>query len=172
MQNFSLTRTNQKLVQARLLLESLDKSSASPVLINSIKEGAAFHLVCAYRHYLHEIAETYGIKNSTALNTEADLMAAFLAAKKHPVEVEELLVLRSKRNSWLGQLHRFYESLWGIPKTVAAITASEASSEGLIKLVDIESDPESVDLDLEAVVSWLKEFVALVERQRETSAEF
>jgi len=166
MANLSLTRVNQKLTQAKLLLQDVDEESLSPVHLNSLMEGASFHLVCAYQHYLREIAETYGLKNIIALRNESDLVAAFESAKKYPAEAQELNDLRKDPTSWLSQLHSYYDSLWRLP-----IAVDSQANESLINLVDVDAaDIREVDVGL--IQGWQSEFTALVLRQRETSAEF
>ena len=165
MANLSLTRVNQKLAQAKLLISGVDEDSLKPLHRTALMEASAFHLVCAYQHYVREIAETYGLKHATGLKDETDLMKAFEAAKKHPAEAEELIALRLNVNSWLAQLQNYYDSLWQVPKSV-----SPHATEGLISLVDV--DKIVVPVNFKLIQEWHAEFVALVLRQRETSAEF
>jgi len=166
MANLSLTRVNQKLMQAKLLLQSAEGQGLTAVQLHAILEGAAFHLVCAYHHYLREIAETYNLKNAIALRTEADLVTAFETAKKYPAEAEELVSLRKEPASWLAQLQVYYDFLWRTP--VISTTGQET---GLISLVD-EDKAEAVAVNLERLTQWQRQFVELVIRQRATSAEF
>jgi len=166
MANLSLTRVNQKLMQAKQLLQVVDVDSLTPVHINALLEGATFHLMCAYHHYLREIAEAYGLKNIVVLRSENDLINAFEAAKKYPVEAEELVVLRKDASSWLVQLQAYYDSLWRLP-----VVKETHDDDNLINLIAMDSADE-VDVDLSGIQAWLHEFTALVLRQRETSAEF
>jgi len=165
MANLSLTRVNQKLAQAKLLISGLDEDSLKLIHRNALLEASAFHLVCAYQHYVREIAETYGLKHAIGLKDETDLMKAFEAAKKHPAEAEELVALRLNASSWLARLQNYYDSLWQVPKSV-----SPHATEGLINLVDVDKVVIRVTIGL--IQEWHSEFVALVLRQRETSAEF
>jgi hypothetical protein len=166
MANLSLTRVNQKLAQAKILLSSIDDESLKPIHRNSIMEAAAFHLICAYQHYLREIAETYGLKNTMGLRTEADLVRAFEIAHKHPAEGEELLALCKEPASWLAQLQSYYDSLWRLP-----VAKDTRDSDNLINLVDMGSF-DIIQVDLSRIQCWQSDFAALVLRQRETSAEF
>lgn len=173
MANISLTRVNQKLAQVRALLDGVAADPLSPVHHNSLKEAAAFHLVCAYQHYLREIAETYWLKHSGSIRTEADLSAAFHSAKKHPVEAEELLALRQNSNSWVAQMHSYYESLWAVPVSISAVVSVEQQEDSLmIQAVNIDPGLAICEVDIPLILSWQRDFVALVQRQRETSAEF
>jgi len=166
MANLSLTRVNQKLMQAKHLLQVVDADSLMPVHLNALLEGAAFHLICAYQHYLREIAETYGLKNAVALRSEDDLMGAFEAAKRYPAEAEELVALRKDAKSWLVQLQNYYDSLWRLP-----VVKDARDSDNLINLVNMDS-ADAAEVDLGAAQGWQRDFMALVLRQRETSAEF
>ncbi|MES2676392.1 MAG: DUF6586 family protein [Pseudomonadota bacterium] len=169
MPNLSLTCVNQKLAYAKSLVQALDDSTLTAVCLNSLKEAAAFHLMCAYHHYLHEIAETYWLKNSASIKTEAELIAAFQAARKHPSEAEELIALRKEVNSWSTQLHTYYESLWSVP---AVALNNKQNNELLIKIVNLESSFNLIQVDATLIASWYESFAELVLRQRATSAEF
>jgi hypothetical protein len=164
MANLSLTRVNQKLAQTKLLIADVDDETLKPIHRNSLLEATAFHLVCAYQHYLRELAETYGLKHAVSFQTESDLIKAFEAAKKHPAEAEELAALRLDASSWLVQLQTYYDSLWQAPRLV------NPQSDELISLVDL--DKMNTPVTIESVRQWHLELVALVLRQRETSAEF
>lgn len=166
MANLSLTRVNQKLMQAKVLLQHEDQAAFVPVQLNSRMEAAAFHLVCAYQHYLREITETYGVKNIVGLRNEEDLVKAFESAKKYPSEARELMSLRTTPASWLSQLHAYYDSLWRTP-----VISEAQSSENLIAVYDPDADHLPM-ISLDLITEWHHEFVALVLRQRETSAEF
>lgn len=161
MANLSLSRVNQKLSQARVLLAGVETST--PVSRDAVMEAAAFHMVCAYRHYLRELLETYSVKFLAPIEKESDVIAAFDAAKRHPAEALELTALRGDRHSWLGQLHRYYDDLWRSP------VLSTHDDEQMITLVDEDAVDE---VSLETLQSWQQSFVALVKRQRDTSAEF
>ena len=166
MANLSLTRVNQKLMQAKQLLQVVDVNSLTPVHLNALLEGAAFHLMCSYQHYLREIAETYGLKNVVVLRSEDDLIGAFEAAKKYPAEAEELVALRKDVKSWLVQLQSYYDSLWRLP-----VVNENRDADNLINLVNVDS-VDLIDVDLGGVQGWQRDFTSLVLRQRETSAEF
>ena len=161
--NLSLTRVNHKIAQARQLLQGVDADSLKPIQRGAIIEAAAFHMVCAYQHYLREIAETYGLKGASAIADEPELIAAFASAHKHPAEAEELLSLQGDASSWLARLQAYYQSLWSQPKP-----AKTPADENFISLVEVEVEL----VDVATLQHWLEEFVYLIQRQRETSAEF
>ncbi len=166
MANLSLTRVNQKLMQAKLLLQDMDQTMLSTVHANSLMEAAAFHLVCAYQHYLREIAENYHLKNIIGLQSESDLIKAFEAAKKYPAEAQELMDLRAAPASWLSRLHAYYDSLWR-----PSLMSETRAPENLIAFVDPDAEDQP-PISLSVITDWQSEFTALVLRQRETSAEF
>jgi hypothetical protein len=180
MANLSLVRVNQKLAQAMVMLERVKQATANAseaLWVNAARESIAFHLMCAYQHYLREIAETYFIKHPGSITTEADLVLAFQAAKKHPAEVNELLALRQAPDSWLHQLHVYYESLWRVsaPANLTSLpTGSPKTSlpENLIELVNVEQEVKNEQVEVGVMFTWHQAFVALVMRQRQTSAEF
>lgn len=171
MANLSLTRVNQKLAQARVLLSDVVDEALIPIHRSAIMEAVAFHLVSAYQHYLRELTETYGLKHAIGVRTELDLIKAFEAATKHPAEADELLALRSDTNSWLAQLQSYYDSLWQLPKQ-ATSQADAGSNDNLINMVNLDTVVDQQPVSLESIKRWHGEFVALVVRQRETSAEF
>ena len=166
MANLSLTRVNQKLMQTKQLLQVVDVNSLTPVHLNALLEGAAFHLICAYQHYLREIAETYGLKNVVVLRSEDDLIGAFETAKKYPAEAEELVALRKDAKSWLVQLQSYYDSLWRL-----SVANENRDADNLISLINLDS-VDAVEVDLAVIQGWQRAFTSLVLRQRETSAEF
>lgn len=168
MTNHSLTRVNQKLAHARVLLKNAEDEGLSTVQTNSILEGSAFHLICAYQHYLRELAEIYGLKQIAGLNDESVLAKALQAAAKHPAEADELMDLRSDQNSWLAQLHTYYNSLWKTP----VANESHDEEESLIKVVNLDSNVAVLIVTSSVISGWHAAFVNLVRRQRVTSAEF
>ena len=171
MANLSLTRVNQKLAQAKILLLGVDEDSLKPIYRNSLMEAAAFHLASAYQHYLRELTETYGLKHAISVRDEQDLIKAFEAATKHPAEADELFALREDKNSWLAQLHEYYDSLWQAPRQ-SNKQANDQSDDNLIISVNLDLVADLPPVSLNVIKHWHTEFVALVLRQRETSAEF
>lgn len=172
MANISLTRVNQKLNQARLIAEGVESDSLTPIRLNAVTEAVAFHLMCAYQHYLREVAETYGLKMALTISTEAELKIAFESAKKYPVEVNELLELRNNCHSWLGQLSSYYDSLWLPPRIPVKNHDHEEPVVMLIAAVNIEVEMGSPEITLALVRQWQVEFSSLVTRHRQTNAEF
>lgn len=171
MANLSLTRVNQKLNQARVLIQYLENADLTEVERDSYCEASAFHLTCAYRHYLKELAETYHLKSVSGFASEEELINAFVAAKKYPVEASELLSLRDQKGSWLWQLQEHYNSLWVPPRLVSTAEIDHEHNSNLINLVEIGAEGLPV-FDPSKLNQWLGEFIGLVQRHRQTSAEF
>ena len=172
MANLSLTRVNQKLNQAKLIAQDVQVDNLAPIALSAVVEAVAFHLMCAYQHYLRELAEIYGLKMASTISSETDLKIAFEAAKKYPVEVNELIELRNDRHSWLGQLSSYYNSLWLPPKIRAQYPKEEELTSTLIAAVSIDTETELSELTLASVQQWQVEFSSLVTRHRQTNAEF
>ena len=168
MTNRSLIRVNQKLAQALILLRGAEAENLSIIHINSILEGAAFHLVCAYQHYLRELTEVYGVKQILEVGDESALVKALQSAARHPAEAHELLELRIDQRSWLAQLYAYYNSLWKVP----IIDEPHDDDHSLIQVVNLDAVEEMPQVTASVIAGWHTAFVELVRRQRETSAEF
>lgn len=166
----SLTQVNQKLAYARALFKQCwreaDSQSVNRRLTSqALLDGAVFHLLCAYRHYLRELAETYAVPEAGQILTEADLVEALENLGKNPAEARELLALRWDSDSWLTGLQTAYNACWETPEPEA--------NRHRIKVLDLEA-PEGRpgQVTTERLQRWLEAFEELTERQRETSAEY
>jgi hypothetical protein len=96
-----LGHSNQKLYQARLLLESYDLAleQDSGALVGALQESVLFQLVLAYQSYLHEIAEIAQFRE--------DFYSLSQLLESAPVmtgEMTELQQLEADDFSWLSQL--------------------------------------------------------------------
>lgn len=165
----SLTRVNQKVAYCRALLKQLvndgEPGNANERLRQqALLDAAAFHLLCAYRHYLRELAENYAVPDVTRISTERDLLAALERFGKNPSEARELLSLRQDPDSWLHALQEAYDACWA---------ASGAAPVARIEVLDLEA-PEGAPgkITHPRMAQWFEAFNQLVERQRETSAEY
>lgn len=168
-----LQLVNHKLACARVLLRALEPLAVSDSAAQRLEQQAlidacCFHLVCAYRHYLRELAQNYGVKLPAGIASEAQLQSALAELDKTAAEVQELQVLRQQPDSWLSRLHSHYESSWELPSE--ATVPSEAAAQGLIQVHHLDSKPEAVDYP--ALQRWHDDFVALIGRHRETSTEY
>lgn len=98
-----LGHSNQKLYQARLLLDSLkfaELSETTPAAsILALQESVLFQLVLAYQSYLHEIAEIAQCRDDFLS------LSQLLVLTNVPTgEMKELQKLESDSFSWLSQL--------------------------------------------------------------------
>jgi hypothetical protein len=160
----SLSLVNQKLTHARLLLAQL--KHAEGVLANALAESVVGQLACAYRHYLRELAEAYQVRVPGGIVSEADLTSALLALNKQPTEAQELVDLRARPDSWVSELQLAYEQLWRTP----AQSVPPRESAGLIPLVPMDTEP--LALSVERLSLWYESFIDMIQRHRETSAEW
>ncbi|WP_111641937.1 DUF6586 family protein [Marinimicrobium alkaliphilum] len=172
-----LQAVNQKLAFARAVLKMLEAQSepvnASERLRCQALEGAVlFHAMCGYRHYLRELAENYGVRDPEPIATENDLQAALSAIGKMPNEASELSLMRSEPNSWVSRMRIAYDDCWRLPAEVSATepVQGEDIAPGLIQVAHIEEPAPAVNA--EQLKRWLEAFQAMVERHRETSAEY
>ncbi len=165
----SLTLVNQKVAYCRALLKLLAREG-EPANANerlrqqALLDGGAFHLLCAHRHYLRELAENYSVPDAGRIATEQDLLDTLERFGKNPAEARELLNLRVDPDSWVSDLQDAYASCW---------EASGAAPVARIQVVDLEA-PEGArgKVTLARLTQWFGAFNELVERQRETSAEY
>lgn len=165
----SLTRVNQKLAYCRALLKQLSRDGApgnanERLRQQALLDGAAFHLLCGYRHYLRELAENYSVPDVSRITTEQDLLEALERFGKNPSEARELLTLRTNPDSWLFALQEAFDACWA---------ASGAAPVARIEVLDLESPDGAPGKVTQARMTlWFEAFNELVERQRETSAEY
>jgi hypothetical protein len=167
---------NQKLAYAKALLAqlvSLDSAQrGSKLLAQALTEGAMFHLVLAYRFYLRELAESMRLKNLTDLESVNQLSERMAAQDRYSSEVEELLGLANDSGSWLARLLGAYERLSKSPTPIVEPKAFVQSELG-IPLIDITAELPAAELmDLARMQELASLFTALIQRQRETTAEY
>lgn len=174
----SLSLVNQKLAYARSLaaLLSCPISGDTPdtpkesLQRQALLDAAVMHMVCAYQHYLREIAESYFVKGAGLIKVEQDLVSILQEAGKSPADVQELQRLRADENSWLSHLFFNYERQWAFPAVQPA--KQKSTNDGLIVLVNIDVPDEERHVTLSLLSAWHKQFVELIQRQRETRAEY
>ena len=177
MANSSLSLVNQKLAYARATLKEAAFPEGGAIATKKLQQqalldAAVFHLMCGFNHYLREVAETYQVKEVATVNDCASLWAALSAMDKEPAEALELQLLAGDNASWLGQLQRYYQSLWATPKAEPEHRGKEEEQENLIAVKVIDVVDETQEVDLEVIQSWAASFSAMVARQRETSSEY
>lgn len=170
-----LQAVNQKLAFARALLKALDTdmlpaNAGERLRQQALEEAVLFQLVGGYRHYLRELAQNYGVREPQPIATENDLQAALAAIGKMPNEASELSLMRSEPNSWVSRMQRRYEACWQLPAGPAEAVREAQVSPGLIQVAQIDEPADALDGEL--LRRWLEAFQAMVERHRETSAEY
>lgn len=104
-----LGHSNQKLYQARLLLDSLDllesSESAQPAMVSGLQESVLFQLVLAYQSYLHEIGEIAQCREEFySLDQLLGLVSVATG------EMTELKQLEDDGFSWLSQLQSAFQN--------------------------------------------------------------
>lgn len=166
----SLSLVNQKLAFCRALMKLIrqepePREASARMRCQSLLDAAAFHLFCAYRHYLREVAENYMVANSADIVSEDDLINALQRMGKVPSEARELKGLREDSDSWLTELQSAYEACWQLSDPVAMSQR--------IQVMDLDAPKgRSKSVTRERLESWFDAFGRLIERQRETSAEY
>jgi hypothetical protein len=97
-----LAHSNQKLYQARLLIEKQEQAEQSAdesVLSVALQEAVLFQLVLAYQSYIHEIAELAQYRD-TIISLQQLIDSVPVATG----EMTELRQLENDKFSWLSQL--------------------------------------------------------------------
>lgn len=169
MSSSSLSRVNQKLAYCRAMvrLSRADDHGGRAdrrLQRQALLDAGAFHLLCAYRHYLRELAETYRLPDSASVLTEQDLITGLERLGRNPAEALELQALHADSDSWLAALQQAYNACW---------ERGETPSGERIEVVDLGSPGGPAGaVTGERLEHWLSAFEQLVERQRETSAEY
>jgi hypothetical protein len=139
--------TNQKLYQARLLLDLMPSLEGAQA--NAVEDGAVSHLMGAWRSYMLELADNY----KTPISSEQVSLALLANVLPGVQEVREFEVLMSDPGSWLSRLEKSYKE--------QIILQGHRAKHQLI----------GVDIDAN-VSSWLTSFKYVIELQRENRIEF
>lgn len=165
----SLSLVNQKLAYCRAMMklvqsEPVPKRADDRLRRQALLDAGAFHLLCAYRHYLRELAENHAVPDTSGILSEQDLLQALDRQGKTSFEARELQALSDDAESWLAGLRNSYQSFWQPPS---------GSSPQRIDVVDLDSPAGTArQVSRESLEAWYRAFNDLVERQRETSAEY
>lgn len=160
-----LAHSNQKLYQARLLLEELSSlndvnssraASAPTALVDAIQESILFQLVLAYQSYLHELAEIAQYRE--VFNSLPELLDNVAVATG---EMTELKQLEIDDFSWLSQLLSAFQQC----SQKEAVMASKAFSRPqMIQLNDTTANA----LPLQ---EWYSALISIIELQRNNRQE-
>lgn len=114
-----LGQTNQKLYQARLLIDSGEADGIDSALATACEEGAIFQLVLAYQAYLHELAEIANCRQ------EFGSLAQLIERTAVPTgEMTELRQLEQDEFSWLSQLFQAFEACSQAKKSQAVMAGA------------------------------------------------
>ncbi len=174
MVNKSLALVNQKLAYARAtktLLDtlSLPANASQRLQQQALLDAGAFHLMCAYRHYLRELGENYALPRVTHIDSEEALRKAFVAQGKSPAELQELQQLCDRGDTWLSRLKTAYRDCWQLADNPPAASASD----GKIQILDLDAPEVSGGpVNRTKLAEWYGALTELIDRQRETSAEY
>lgn len=165
----SLSLVNQKLAYCRAMMklnqaEPAPKRADDRLKRQALLDAGTFHLLCAYHHYLRELAENYAVPDTAHIRSEQDLLRALERLGKDPSESRELQALNDDADSWLTGLRNAYQTFWQPPA---------GDSVQRIDVVDLDAPRSAArPVSRENLEAWYLAFNALVERQRETSAEY
>ncbi len=169
-----ISLVNQKLAYVKALEALLvaDEHGLSRLQQQALIDACVFHLVSAYRFYLRELGENYRVKNLALINNIEQLIIALNAIDKSPSEAAEIAMLEAEAESWLASLLSYYDLLQQSP--VAVKEAKAFPSDGLIQVVDLTETPSTSasPLTTHHITAALNSFRHLIQRQRETSAEY
>lgn len=168
-----MSLVNQKFAYAKATLGLLTTTGDMGRLPQqALIDACVFHLVSAYRFYLRELAENYRVKNLASIDNIQQLINALAAIDKTPSEATELVTLEAAAGSWLAQLLVYFDSLQQSPAVVKEPKAF--ASDLLIPVVNISDTPSapSAAPTAEGLREAMDNFRQLIQRQRETSAEY
>lgn len=154
-----LSQTNQKLYQARLLLDALDASEQSEnspaALTLAMQESVLFQLMLAYQSYLHEIAELAQWREVVVSLTQLIDSTPTVTG-----EMRELKKLEDDDFSWLSQLLMAFQQC-GDKNSGPVKTVMNPS---IIKI----QDTASTSLPLR---DWYNRLIDLIDMQRNNRQE-
>jgi len=153
-----LGHSNQKLYQARVLLEAYDLAceQGHSALIDALQESVLFQLILAYQSYLHEIAEIAQFRD--------EFYSLSQLLEKTPVvtgEMTELQQLESDDFSWLSQLQLAFQQC---SQKNSAISAKPQINPVMIQM----QDATNMGLPLG---SWYFELSGIIDLQRNNRQE-
>lgn len=167
-----LSLVNQKLNFARVMLAQFepdrDLSDHSP-LVSAQCEAVLLHLYTAYHFYLRELADVNGVKSAALITSLDELSEVLQGSGRQPTEIAELRGLVSERSSWLSRMIASHAQIFQSPKPK---TQMKNTSNNLIVVVDLNREEEQALPNHQTLQSWLQEFILIVLRHRETSAEY
>lgn len=166
------TRVNQKLYFSRLQLEQVDASKSLRGRQVAFIESFALHLHGALTAYLGELARYHGVEFEPAAGLKG-LAETVQSAGKQAPEVAELARLGAQPSTWLGALIAYHDvCVFGRGGTVAE-PGSDAHRLPLLALSEPSDKAPDVPVPSPRDCRvWLAGFTELLERHRETMAEW
>ncbi len=174
MSNTYISRTNQKLLFAKLHLDHLKQAEqgsgwSKHAQIESFEESILFHLVSAYSAYLREIAGVYYLQPEK-ISTRDELQQQLDDKGMEAPEAKELGQLAGA-DSWLSQLLAAYRACWAAQEREQAAKTEHASLSE-IQVVQVNPDHSSDKEVIEQLEGWVNSLRELIERQREGLKEW
>lgn len=174
--------TNQQIAFARVQLEAGSQAS-SPLSRRAHWQAGVFQLSLALECYARELQEQNKIRDALEPGPKlfSHLSKSAQAVGKICMEAEQLAALEADPSSWLSRLWRWKSALIslgleGRRRSVLAetsLTEAEKQQAGVIELVDLGGQgPHPSAFSEELLRETLNAFTALLERQRDDSAEF
>jgi hypothetical protein len=179
----NLSIVNQKLAFAKATERLLSKevvAQMQAIQVQSLTQSFLSHLGLAFHFYVRELAERYQLKNTHTINSVDELIKSLASVGKVASEAEELHALLRAQESWLAQLQLYYQALFISPEKPIEKKAFPVAepTDNLINLIEVNEicqvDPleQLKQLTPELLSAWLNQFQLLIDRQRDTSAEY
>lgn len=154
-----LGQTNQKLYQARLLIDASEAESDVVALAKALQEGATFQLMLAYQAYLHELAELAQFRG------EILSLQQLIDDCNVPIgEMTELKQLEQDSFSWLSQLMQAFQQCAELNKGAAR----NGTTFNAIPATAIPMQAEQADNSIRA---WFEQLSDLIDCQRTNRQE-
>ena len=158
-----LAHSNQKLYQARLLLETFEQASeqkggevVAASLLSGLQESVVFQLLLAYQSYLHELAEI--------AHCQEEFYSLAQLLKKVSVatgEMTELHQLELDNFSWLSQMQSAFDQC--AQKDAIAVSKAVVNP----KMIQLQ-DTTGSSLPLRI---WYQELTNIIDLQRNNRQE-
>ncbi|MFT7301042.1 MAG: hypothetical protein ACI89Z_001510 [Porticoccus sp.] len=165
--NAYLSAVNQKLYFSKLLLGQIQSElSCNAQLKEALCQSVLHQLVCAYRHYLREIATTYQFKSPESIFVIEHLSSCLASINKHPGEAQEIANLEANPDSWLYQLMYVYKQSLDLPRPEGKTVESSP-----IAVMQVDQQVDCISLGYEQLIIWYKNFQEMVDRHRSLMIE-
>ena len=165
--NAYLSAVNQKLYFSKLLLGQIQpEHNCTAQLKEALCPSVLHQLICAYRHYLREIATTYQFKSPESISVIEHLSSCLASINKHPGEAQEIANLEANPDSWLYQLLSVYQQSLELPQQEATIIESSP-----IAVMQVDQQVDCISLGYDQLIIWYENFQEMVDRHRSLMIE-